>query len=554
MINSMALFFKWNVLSGLLLLVYSANAQLPKADTIQTRKGEITIQPIFHGALVLNWQQTTIYIDPYGGKNAYQGQRPPDFILITHVHQDHMDTATLNAINTSKAKLIVPQSVRDQLPAPLKNKTMVLNNDKTFTASGISIAAVPMYDLPQEATSRHGKGVGNGYVLNLGGKRIYVSGDTDDIPEMRSLKNIDVAFVCMNQPFTMTVQQAASAVLDFKPKIVYPYHYRDMGGFSDVEAFKELVTTGNAAIEVRIRNWYSRPRQAARVKKTENVVYGTVSGASLTMDIYTPETSNKLGIIVIPGSAYGYAYSSAYSQVSMTTNFANDSVYFGKYARILAGRGYTLFVINHRFSPEYTYRDILGDCQRAVRYVRYHAKVYDIDPAHLGAFGYSSGATLVSMLGVTDFQNKLSQTGVDAVSSKVQSVVTLAARFDLSDFNKKEDQAIQNPIITRVLFNYVGELPMVENGNYVLSGKYAEASPITYVDKDDASFLMYGSYDDPLVPHRQETNMHKKCQENKIVAKLKMSKNEGHFPIPDMEEIDTWFLSRLKANAGNTIH
>lgn len=545
----MAMFFKWNVLSGLLLLVYSASAQLPKADTIQTRKGEITIQPIFHGALVLNWQQTTIYIDPYGGKKAYEDLRSPDFILITHVHQDHMDTATLKAINTSKARLLVPQSVMERLPEELKGKARTLNNDQTLTESGISITAVPMYDLPQEATSRHGKGVGNGYVLTLGAKRIYVSGDTDDIPEMRSLKNIDVAFVCMNQPFTMTVQQAASAVLDFKPKIVYPYHYRDMGSFSDVEAFKELVTTGNTAIEVRIRNWYTRPRQVSRVTKVENVVYGTVSGASLTMDIYTPEPSSKLGIIVIPGSAYGYAYSSSYSQVSMTTNFAKDSVYFGKYARMLAERGYTLFVINHRFSPAYDYQDIVGDCQRAVRFVRYHAKRYAIDPANLGAFGYSSGATLVSMLGVTEGVKHASQTGIDAVSSKVQSVVTLAARFDLSDFNKKEDQAIQNPIITRVLFNYVGELPMVENGNYVLSGKYAEASPITYVDGDDASFLMYGSENDPLVPQRQEYNMFNKLKNSNVEARLRMSRSEGHFPIPNMEEIDTWYLSNLKAQS-----
>ncbi|MCU0327186.1 MAG: MBL fold metallo-hydrolase, partial [Spirosomaceae bacterium] len=122
------------------------------------------------------------------------------------IHQDHMDTLTLNALNTTKAKLIVPQAVADRLPSKWKNQEIVLTNDNTFADAGISITAVPMYDLPQDANSRHIKGMGNGYVLELGGKRIYVSGDTDDIPEMRNLKNIDVAFVCMNQPFTMTVQ------------------------------------------------------------------------------------------------------------------------------------------------------------------------------------------------------------------------------------------------------------------------------------------------------------------------------------------------------------
>lgn len=113
-----------------------------------------------------------------------------------------------------------------------------------------------MYNLPESAESRHPKGRGNGYVMTVGGKRIYLSGDTSDIPEMRKLKNIDVAFVCMNLPFTMDINQAASAVLDFKPSIVYPYHYRGQGGFSDVEAFKKLVEEGDSKIRVHLANWY----------------------------------------------------------------------------------------------------------------------------------------------------------------------------------------------------------------------------------------------------------------------------------------------------------
>ncbi len=113
-----------------------------------------------------------------------------------------------------------------------------------------------MYNLPETPDSRHTKGRGNGYVLDFGGKNVYISGDTEDIPEMRQLKNIDVAFVCMNQPYTMEVSQASDAVLDFKPKIVYPYHYRGQGGLSDVDAFKKSVVEGNKSIEVRLRNWY----------------------------------------------------------------------------------------------------------------------------------------------------------------------------------------------------------------------------------------------------------------------------------------------------------
>jgi L-ascorbate metabolism protein UlaG (beta-lactamase superfamily) len=104
----------------------------------------------------------------------------------------------------------------------------------------------------------HTKGRGNGYILNIGGKNIYISGDTQAIPEMRSLKNIDVAFVCMNLPYTMDVKEAANGVLAFKPKIVYPYHYRGKGGLSDVNEFKSLVNAGDPAIEVRLRNWYPK--------------------------------------------------------------------------------------------------------------------------------------------------------------------------------------------------------------------------------------------------------------------------------------------------------
>jgi L-ascorbate metabolism protein UlaG (beta-lactamase superfamily) len=113
-----------------------------------------------------------------------------------------------------------------------------------------------MYNLPEAPDSRHTKGRGNGYILNLGGKMVYISGDTEDIPEMRALKNIDVAFVCMNQPYTMDINQAANAVLAFKPKIVYPFHYRGQNGLSDVEGFKKLVDAGKAPIEVRLKNWY----------------------------------------------------------------------------------------------------------------------------------------------------------------------------------------------------------------------------------------------------------------------------------------------------------
>ena len=113
-----------------------------------------------------------------------------------------------------------------------------------------------MYNLPESSSSMHTKGRGNGYVVEAGNKVIYISGDTEDIPEMRDLKNIDIAFVCMNLPYTMDINQAASAVLDFKPKIVYPYHYRGKDGLSDVNEFKKMVNSANRMIGVRLLKWY----------------------------------------------------------------------------------------------------------------------------------------------------------------------------------------------------------------------------------------------------------------------------------------------------------
>lgn len=233
------------------------SAQRPTPDQIETSKGVLSIQPILHGSLVMTWDSKTIYVDPYGGAKAFEGIAPPDLILITDIHGDHMNTETLAAIETSRSVIVAPQAVFDKLPENLRVKTVILSNGGTTEQVGISITAIPMYNLPETADSRHVKGRGNGYILNLGGKRIYLSGDTEDIPEMRALTNIDVAFVCMNLPFTMDINQAASAVLEFKPTIVYPYHYRGQGGLSDVEGFKKLVEAGSDKIEVRLRNWYS---------------------------------------------------------------------------------------------------------------------------------------------------------------------------------------------------------------------------------------------------------------------------------------------------------
>lgn len=237
----------------LFLSFYFLLAQTPEKDVI----GNISVQPILHGTLALEFEDQTIYVDPYGGAERFENIAPPSIVLITDIHGDHLNPETLSGLALEQVTLIVPQAVADALPDGLNARVEVIANGKSATVNGLVIEAVPMYNLPETEESRHPKGRGNGYVLSLGEQRVYISGDTEDIPEMRALENIDVAFVCMNMPYTMTVEQAASAVNEFQPQIVYPYHYRGRPEMSDTEKFKSLVEKDNKVTEVRLRDWYT---------------------------------------------------------------------------------------------------------------------------------------------------------------------------------------------------------------------------------------------------------------------------------------------------------
>ena len=186
------------------------------------------------------------------------GQKTADFVLITDIHGDYLNKKTLEGLDLSNTTLIAPKVVVDKLPKDIAKTLIILNNGDDFKVDTIKIEAIPMYNIREEALKFHTKGRGNGYVLNIDDERIYISGDTEDIPEMRQLKDIDVAFICMNLPYTMTEKSAASAVLDFKPKKVYPYHYRGIKGFSDVNAFKNEVNSKNSDIKVMLLNWYKQ--------------------------------------------------------------------------------------------------------------------------------------------------------------------------------------------------------------------------------------------------------------------------------------------------------
>jgi L-ascorbate metabolism protein UlaG (beta-lactamase superfamily) len=224
-------------------------------DEVPTAGGDLRIHPINHATLALQWKGKTIYVDPVGGAGAFRGLPAPDLILLTDVHFDHLNKETLTAVVRPTTQLVAPPAVVEQLPAELRARAIVLSNGQSRVVADLKLEAVAAYNLTPDRMKFHAQGRGNGYVLALGGKRVYLSGDTEDTPEMRALKDIDVAFLCMNLPYTMDVEQAARAVRAFKPKIVYPYHYRG----ADLEKFKRLVGDADG-VEVRLRDWYKSPR------------------------------------------------------------------------------------------------------------------------------------------------------------------------------------------------------------------------------------------------------------------------------------------------------
>ena len=240
-------------------VIFAATALLAgqESSKLMTDKGPLIVRPVEHATMVLEWTGQTIYVDPVRGADRFKRFAEPNLILITDVHGDHCDPKTVLAIRTDKTVIVAPAAVAGKFPEAGREFVSVLANGKSMKWGDASIEAVPMYNLTPERKKFHVKGRGNGYVLKLGGKRIYVSGDTEDVPEMRALKDIDAAFVCMNLPYTMDVAHAADAVLAFKPKVVFPYHYRGKGMISDVKDFRKRVSK-DPSIEVRLLEWYPK--------------------------------------------------------------------------------------------------------------------------------------------------------------------------------------------------------------------------------------------------------------------------------------------------------
>lgn len=220
-------------------------------------KAAVSINPISHASFVLQLTDSLIVNDPVGEAAAFTAFGTPDIVLLSDTHGDHLNLETLAGVVGPETVIVAPDEVYQALTAALQAQTMVLANGEELLVKSINIEAVPMYNLPEQGVEiRHVEGRGNGYIVNTGERRIYIAGDTANTPEMQALENIDIAFVPMNLPYTMSVEDAAAAVIAFAPTQVYPYHYRTPDGFSDVARFAELVQAGAPEVEVVQLAWY----------------------------------------------------------------------------------------------------------------------------------------------------------------------------------------------------------------------------------------------------------------------------------------------------------
>jgi L-ascorbate metabolism protein UlaG (beta-lactamase superfamily) len=228
-----------------------ADSSNHQADVIQTSRGELRITPIYHGSVMLEFGGKVVHVDPWS-KGDFTGFPPADLIVITHTHQDHLDRTMVDKLKKPETVIVGPPAVIDTLNcAPACGIAEAISDSEQRTVMGIGFEGVPMYNLvfgSGPGKPYHHKGIGSGYVLNFGDTRVYFSGDTECTPEIKALKNISVAFLAMNPPRTETPLEAAECAKAFKPKVVYPYHYRGSKPEDFAEALKD--TPG---VDVRIR-------------------------------------------------------------------------------------------------------------------------------------------------------------------------------------------------------------------------------------------------------------------------------------------------------------
>lgn len=223
----------------------SAQDQFEK-DVIATSEGDLVMTMIGHGTLMFEFNKLIIHIDPVAREADYSKLPAADIILVTHEHGDHLDISVIEQIRKSTTTILLNGGSAERVEGGIAMK-----NGDSREVNGIRIDAIPAYNIVHKRSDDqpyHPEGQGNGYILTMGGIRVYVAGDTENTPEMKALKNIDVAFLPMNVPYTMTPEMVADAAKAFRPKILYPYHY----GQTDPNELVALLKD-EKGIEVRIR-------------------------------------------------------------------------------------------------------------------------------------------------------------------------------------------------------------------------------------------------------------------------------------------------------------
>jgi L-ascorbate metabolism protein UlaG (beta-lactamase superfamily) len=205
-----------------------ALSKKPQNDSFRSESGEIRVSQVRRMSVVIEAPSGVIYTDPTGGKARYAGHPVPDIILISHEHHEHYDADTLEELVGVDTQLVVPPFVMDQLPAGLKGKAISLGNGTLSELGPVTIEAIPAYGLRGKSARWHPKGRGNGYVANIDGRRIYIAGSSDATPEMRQLKDIDIAFLPLYPPYALGVDDAIEAVSSFTPAVTYIYQYNSI--------------------------------------------------------------------------------------------------------------------------------------------------------------------------------------------------------------------------------------------------------------------------------------------------------------------------------------
>ncbi|WP_127844682.1 MBL fold metallo-hydrolase [Psychroflexus aestuariivivens] len=230
-------------------------------ETESHKTDQVELMPVSHASFGMTWKDKLFFVDPVGDAKTYKKMGTPDYILITDIHGDHLSLETLEELGNDFT-ILAPEAVYKEMSESLRKLTKVISNSETFSSNDIEITAIPMYNITKERMEYHPKGRGNGYLLDLDGYRMYISGDTENISEMANLENIDLALICMNLPYTMSVDQAIESVMQFEPKKVIPYHYRGKkegeSYFSDIDHFKKTINKANPEIEVELLEWYKK--------------------------------------------------------------------------------------------------------------------------------------------------------------------------------------------------------------------------------------------------------------------------------------------------------